>query len=311
MTLRVINGGVLSLLQDAGRVGHHRLGLANGGPLDAEAFHYCQRLLGNTPFSTLIEISVGGLELEIHTATTLCMTGAPMPLCINGEERDGWTTHRVAPGDSVSVGFAPRGCRAYLGVRRGFQVKPQFSSTATVVREGIGGLTGDRLHKGDALPYAEETHCPSLTLPPSDRPSYQNQVTVRVIPGYQHREFTRAAKRLFFSAPYTVTESSDRMGYRLRGPDVASTRDGILSEGICPGAIQVPPDGQPIVLLNDRQTIGGYPKLGAALSLDTARLAQLTPGGIVHFTPISLHTARRALDLARRFSLQRSLRAPS
>jgi len=123
-----------------------------------------------------------------------------------------------------------------------------------------------------------------------------------VIPGYQQAHFNRLQQRRFFSHAYTVSDRCDRMGYRLEGPAVSCEIEGILSEGICYGAIQIPADGQPIVLLNDRQTIGGYPKIGSALSIDAAHLAQLKPGDTVHFAPISHHAAHNALHLAESFN---------
>ena len=307
MSLRVIRGGVLSLLQDSGRRRVHRLGLATGGPLDWEAYHYCNRLLQNPADSTLIEISAGGLELEAQVRTWICLTGAPMPLHINDTECDGWTVHRVNPGDRIAIGYARNGCRAYLGVAGGFTIAPVFGSTSTVVREGLGGLTGASLQPGDELPCGSIPDRRRLQLPAVDRPRYQRRLTVRVVPGYQQHHFDRIEQRRFFGAPYEVTGESDRMGYRLQGPPVLCGLQNMTSEGICAGAIQIPPDGQPIVLLADRQTMGGYPKIGAALALDTSRMAQLTQGSIVHFAPITPATARRALQLAERFSYQRAL----
>jgi biotin-dependent carboxylase-like uncharacterized protein len=231
-----------------------------------------------------------------------------MPLTINGEEHGLWEVHRVRPGASIRVGFAKSGCRSYLGVADGFLLAPSFGSTATVVREHIGGLRGERLCAGDMLPCATVGARKRLFLAEGDRPRYQNTLTVRVVPGYQQRHFSRAQQRRFFGSTYRVSERCDRMGYRLEGPEISCALEGILSEGICSGAIQIPPDGQPIVLLNDRQTIGGYPKIGAALSLDTARLSQLRPGHSVHFAPITPHTAHKALRLAQRFGLQKPLR---
>jgi allophanate hydrolase subunit 2 len=164
------------------------------------------------------------------------------------------------------------------------------------------------LRAGDALPCPAVDERPLLYLPRADQPRYQDTLTVRVIPGYQQHLFSRREQRRFFGGPYRVSERCDRMGYRLEGPAIHCAADGILSEGICLGAIQLPPDGQPIVLLNDRQTIGGYPKIGSALSLDLSRLAQMTPGGTVHFAAISPGAAHRALDLARRFVLKRPLK---
>jgi len=307
VSMTVLQPGMLSLLQDSGRRGHHRLGLSNGGPLDREAYHYCNRLLQNTPNATVIEIGAGGLQLTTQVETFICLTGASMPLSINGQERARWEVHPVSEGDIVRTGFARVGCRAYLGVAGGFSIEPSFGSTATVVREHIGGLCGAPLRGGDRLPCAAISGRKRLYLPEKDQPRYQNTITVRVIPGYQQRHFKRAEQRRFFSSTYRVSERCDRMGFRLQGPPIACDVEGILSEGICFGAIQIPRDGQPIVLLNDRQTIGGYPKIGAALSLDASRLSQLAPGCSVHFAPVSVGTAQRALDMAQRFTLQKPL----
>ena len=298
MSLEVIQPGVLGLLQDRGRFGAHRIGLTNGGPLDPEAFGYCNRLLENDAGSTAVEISFGGSHFRSTVDTFICVTGADMPLTINNREKPLWAVHPVAAGDEIRLGFAERGCRSYLGVAQGFTVAPSFGSTATVMREQIGGLRGDRLQPGDLLPCARITERRLYQLLPEQQPHYQNTVTLRVIPGYQQAHFSRLQQRRFFSHAYTVSERCDRMGYRLEGPAIACDIDGILSEGICFGAIQIPADGQPIVLLNDRQTIGGYPKIGSALTLDAARLAHLRPGGTVHFAPISPHGAHNALHLA-------------
>jgi biotin-dependent carboxylase-like uncharacterized protein len=308
MSMRIIQPGMLSLLQDAGRSGAHRLGLTNGGPLDFEAFQYCHRLLQNEINSTLIETTIGGLQLEAQIDTHICYTGADLPLQINDDFYSTWAVHPVKVGDIIKLGHARSGCRGYLGVANGFDIPPYLGSTATVPREGVGGLCGDALKANDILPCSSVPTRRKLYLPPQEQPRYQNRVTVRVVPGYQVRHFNRAEQRRFFSQPYVVSKQSDRMGYRLEGAAVKCSIDSINSEGICFGAIQIPPDGQPIVLLNDRQTIGGYPKIGAALSLDAGRMAQLPPGGIVHFAPVTPGTARKALQLAHRFSLAKVLK---
>ncbi|QFU75258.1 biotin-dependent carboxyltransferase [Halioglobus maricola] len=301
MSLRVIQPGILSLLQDSGRMGQHRIGLTNGGPLDPDAFNTCNRLLGNSPGSTAIEVSFGGLQLESEVDTFICLTGAVMNLRINNIEQPRWEVLQIKAGDSINLEFAERGCRAYLGVAGGFQITPSFGSTATVVREHIGGLNGEKLGAGDALPCAEVRERERLYLNETQQPRYQDTATVRVIPGYQQHNFDRYQQRRFFSHGFTVSDRCDRMGYRLEGPAIECDIEGILSEGICFGAIQIPADGQPIVLLNDRQTIGGYPKIGSALSLDCAHLAQLRPGGDVHFAAITPHAAHNALHLAQSF----------
>ncbi|MEP0201842.1 MAG: biotin-dependent carboxyltransferase family protein [Halioglobus sp.] len=308
MSMRVAQPGLLSLIQDGGRYGRHNIGLTTGGPLDGGAFAMCNRLLGNTPGSALVEISFGGLQLEAQVDTYICVTGADVPLTINGHDADLWRSHRVRAGEIIALEFATTGCRAYLGVAGGFDIPQSFGSSATVVREHIGGLTGDKLNAGDVLPCKAVTEHRCKYLPPEHQPRYHDTVTVRVIPGYQQSSFSRLQQRRFFSNAYEVSDRCDRMGYRLEGPAIDCDIQGILSEGICHGAIQIPADGQPIVLLNDRQTIGGYPKIGSALSLDTHSLAQLRPGGKVFFTPISTHAAHNALHLASSFILRQPIR---
>ena len=295
---KVIQGGMLSLLQDSGRLGRHRLGLTTGGPLDPFAMGWANRLVGNAPGTTAIEASFGGLELEATVNSLLAVTGGDQPLSINGVERDTWRSYRVEAGDRISLGFAGKFCRSYLAVHGGFDIPPAFGSTATVVREAIGGLNGGKLQPGDELPArgTSETQC--FQVPEVTRTEYSDDITVRVIPGYQQHHFPRLQQRRFFTGEYAVTDRADRMGYRLEGPAIQCELEGILSEGICMGAIQVPADGQPIVLLKDRQTIGGYPKIGAAISLDTAKLSQLMPGARVRFEPITPYAADNLYHLA-------------
>jgi biotin-dependent carboxylase-like uncharacterized protein len=294
--LLVKQPGVLSLLQDGGRLGRHRIGLTTGGPVDPGAMSWANRLVGNEPGATALEASFGGLELEAQTDTLIAITGGDQPLSINRQELPGWRSHQIKAGDRISLGFAQQFCRSYLAVAGGFQIEPRFGSTATVVREGVGGLDGGKLEAAQILPCRSVKALPCLQL--ASPTQYSNSIEIRVIPGYQQHAFGELQQRRFFSGEYIVTDRADRMGYRLEGPAIECDIEGILSEGICSGAIQIPADGQPIVLLQDRQTIGGYPKIGAALSLDTARLAQLMPGGRVRFRAISAYESHNALNLA-------------
>lgn len=293
--LRVIEPGVLSQFQDRGREGQHAMGLTQGGPLDVFAFEHANRLVRNAPHLTALEISMGGLELECNVETTLAVTGAAMPFTLNSQTKAAWRSHRVRRGDRVALGHTDKGCRAYLAVDGGFAVEPMFGSTATVVREGLGRA----LRKGDLLKCAATENAGDLALPMREVPGYPDEISLRVVAGYQHDLFPAAARETFFNSEYRVTLQCDRMGYRLSGPPVEYAIGSMLSEGICLGAVQVPADGQPIVLLNDRQTIGGYPKLGAVMSIDLARLAQCHPGACVRFSPITPEAARDALRTAR------------
>ena len=304
---KVVQPGILSLIQDAGRFGQHHLGLTTGGPLDPFAFKWANRLCRNPLGATALEVSIGGLILEAQITTQICLTGASMPLKINGELRDSWRSQPILPGDKIELGYATAGCRAYLAVTGGFDIPLSFGSSATVSREAIGGLNGGKLKPGDLLPAANASHrgavsagntSTGLVLAERYRPEYSKHAQLRVILGYQQHAFSRYQQRLFFGSDYRVSERCDRMGFRLEGPEIKPSISGILSEGICLGAIQVPADGQPIVLMNDRQTIGGYPKIGSVVSLDTAVLAQLLPGSSVSFKPISLEDAHNIHCLA-------------
>ncbi len=288
---KVIQPGLLTLLQDSGRYGQHRIGLTNGGPLDANAFNWANRLCENSANATALEISIGGLVLESQVDTYIGVTGAQMPFKINGVEAQSWCTHKIQAGDKIEFGFATAGSRGYLAVSGGFNIPLSFTSTATVARESIGGLSGAKLAQGDLLPCAEVTDATLLSVPQCEIPQYAKETNIRVILGYQHQSFDPVQQHLFFSSQYQLSDKVDRMGFRLQGQQISSNTSAMLSEGICHGAIQIPADGQPIVLMNDRQTIGGYPKMGAVISLDTAKLSQLMPGDKVNFEQISLEDA--------------------
>ncbi|TWX71975.1 biotin-dependent carboxyltransferase [Colwellia demingiae] len=297
----VTNAGVLSLIQDAGRYGAFNLGLTNGGPADSLAFYWANKLCGNEPNSTAIEISLGGLELTAQVDCVIAVTGAPMPLSINGQPKALWRSFLVKAGDTISLGFTPLGVRCYLAVVGGFDIKPSFGSTATVCRESVGGIRGDKLVDNDILPCQAVSKSANklkkLMLPEHEQPQYANEVLLHTVLSYQQAHFSNIEKRLLFSSEYQISKHWDRMGYRLQGRAIKADVDGILSEGICYGAVQVPADGQPIVLLNDRQTIGGYPKIGAVISQDCAKLSQLRQGDKVRFEPISMSQADNMFHL--------------
>jgi biotin-dependent carboxylase-like uncharacterized protein len=299
MSLKIIKPGIYSLLQDGGRYGYHSMGITSGGPLDRDAFRWANILCENPPESAAIEITVGGLIIESTIKTTLALTGADIPISINKQPVELWQSHAINPGDRIELGFARKGSRGYLAVKGGFKVEPIFKSIATVPREGLGGLNADGspLKAGDILPCEPTTEQTSQwQLPEHLRPDYpQNSVSLRVILGYQQDAFSDAQKQQFFNTQYTVSKNCDRMGYRLDGPEISPAIDGILSEGICLGAIQFPADGQPIILLNDRQTMGGYPKIGSLLSVDIGKLAQLSAGSQLRFEALSIDQAQSLL----------------
>lgn len=299
----VIAPGILSLLQDQGRFGQSALGLTSGGSMDTTSAAWANYLLGNPANATLIECSVGGLQLQANGNSYIVVTGAELALSINDSPLELWTVHQVKSGDIIKLGMVTKGLRVYVAVAGGFSIKPQFNSSSTVLREGIGGLNGNKLQANDTLPAPTVSNLPRLSLPLTLRPQINSVLTLRLIEGYQASSFTSVERQRFYSHSYTVNPQADRMGYKLSGAAIACQQSQLLSEGICYGAVQIPPDGQPIVLLNDRQTLGGYPKIGSVLSLDCALLAQATAGTKVYFTPISAEHAQHALILANvRFS---------
>jgi biotin-dependent carboxylase-like uncharacterized protein len=296
----VVKSGILSLIQDRGRFGQHSIGLTTGGPLDPIAFRAANRLCGNDDYDVAIEVSVGGLALEAQLNCTIAVAGAPMPLKINGDVKPLWRSQSIQKGDLIELGYAQMACRSYMAVTGGFRIQPMFSSCATVVREGVGGLDGEALKQGDVLPCRESTTEQHFYWAEKDRPIYSKVLTLRVVMGYQRDSFRSGQVERFFNSEYTVSQQCDRMGYRLEGPAVTAVNDGVLSEGISYGAIQFPADGQPIILMNDRQTIGGYPKLGTLLSTDLGMLAQLTAGCKVRFQPITIAQAQRLVQVSER-----------
>jgi biotin-dependent carboxylase-like uncharacterized protein len=293
--LVVTNPGVMSLVQDAGRFGAFNLGLTNGGPADALAFYWANKLCGNKVNSAVIEVSLGGLQLMAKMNCILAITGAPMGLTINGITKSLWRSFLIKAGDTIHLDYASKGVRAYIAIRGGFDIPLSFGSASTICREAIGGLSGEKLRINDVIPCKVNLDILNtktlFKLPDVAQPQYSNTVCLRTVLSYQYRDFCNVDKRLFFSSDYQISQYWDRMGYRLTGQVLKPNVEGILSEGICYGAIQIPKDGQPIVLLNDRQTIGGYPKIGAVISQDCAKLSQLRQGDTVKFESISMAQA--------------------
>jgi biotin-dependent carboxylase-like uncharacterized protein len=298
MAFKVIKTGLLALIQDLGRHGHQSIGLTTGGPMDEVAFRWANALLDNDSNSPEIEITFGMFILEAQADTSIAITGADLAATLNDKSITPWQTYAIKKGDVLAFHQPVWGLRAYLAVKDGFHCEPTLGSVATVVREKIGGLTGkgDKLQKGDLLAYQAYSGHEQRSVPRLAIPNYGNK-EIPVILGYQYQSFSSLDRANFFSSDYTVSSNSDRMGYRLEGQEVHSDLKGIISEGIAYGAIQVPKDGQPIVLLQDRQTIGGYPKMGCVTRVGGGILAQQKPGDIIQFTPITVDQAERERHL--------------
>lgn len=298
--LVVVEPGLLTTVQDLGRFGYQRVGIPPSGPLDRPAFVLANRLVGNPDGAAGLELTLKGPRLEVRRECVVAVTGAEMGLTVNGEEAPAWTAVRVRPGDVVAFRMAPAGCRAYLAVAGGIDVPVTLGSRATYLRGRLGGLEGRALQKGDGLPIgapaAPADRVEGRTIPAARRPAYPGEVECRVVLGPQDDRFTAEGIAAFLGGPYTVAPQADRMGYRLGGPVIRHARGhDILSDGIPLGGIQVPGEGQPIVLLVDRQTTGGYTKIATVISVDVARIGQTRPGQRVGFRQVTLAEAHAAL----------------
>lgn len=279
----VLKAGVLATLQDQGRFGYAHLGLTQGGPADYVSYRIADLLLQNQSPSCQIEVSVGGLSLVALADTVFCVTGAQMPLTINGQSKALWQSHRIKKDDVIELGFSRSGLRCYLAVAGGFKLPKDFGSNSTVLREKIGGIAGAALQQGQFLPAAS-TYRPLLwALPEKLWPQFSMPLELGLVPGYQQHWFDEAQWQQLCSTEYQVSALYDRMGYRLQGEPLLYQSRALLSEGISYGAVQLPPDGLPIVLLNDRQTLGGYPKPGVILARHAAALAQRQQGEPISF----------------------------
>jgi len=297
--LRVEKAGPLATLQDAGRFGVRRLGVTQGGPADLHAFAWANYLLGNTWGAAVLEITLGGLTLIAERNLRLALCGADLSATLDGEPLAPWQAFTLRKGQRLAFGIPRAGVRAYLAVPGGFQDSPVLGSLACVTREGLGGHTGagTPLVEGEALRVdadAVDGVSPGETraVPMQERLDYLAPAVLGLIPGAQIADFTGPSLFRAFHAEWRVDARADRMGVRLTGPRLECRLASMISEGIALGAVQVPPDGQPIALLNDRQTVGGYPRLGTLTPLGCARLAQCQPGQAVHLTPVALGAAQ-------------------
>jgi biotin-dependent carboxylase-like uncharacterized protein len=287
--LRITKSGILTQIQDSGRVGYGDIGITQSGIADRYSGAWANRLLFNSPDAPLLEILLGGVTLVAEVDSVIALTGAEALLRINGFSKPLWRTHPVQKGDTIEIGMASSGLRLYLAVKGGFGCVPMLGSCATTLKEGLGSKVED----GDLLPCECFSPSPSAATPHDLIPQYLDVVTLRVLLGYQSDLFSPAQRRAFFSTPYQVTQATDRMGCRLQGEAVTYEGGELISEPIAYGSIQIPADGQPIILLNERQTIGGYPKIGSVIPMDCYRLAQARPGTTVAFKEIGLEEAVR------------------
>ncbi len=300
--IRVVKPGWFTTIQDLGRYGAQQFGVSVSGAMDRLACAIANRLVGNADHTAVVECTLKGPELLFEQATTIAITGADLTPSLDGRALPLWTVVRVAAGSRLAFGPRRAGARSYLAVAGGFEVPMELGSRATHVASRIGGLAGRALAAGDLLVGgpASSGHPAerARALPDRVRPRYSRAPLLRVVPGPQEASFAASALRALTSGAYTLSSRSNRMGYRLEGPRLAhkdSSR--LLTCGTVPGALQVPPDEQPILLMADCHTTGGYPILAVVASADLHLAGQLAPGDAVAFRAISLAEAQAALTV--------------
>ncbi|MGF1693118.1 biotin-dependent carboxyltransferase family protein [Photobacterium kagoshimensis] len=307
-TISVLNAGMHTLIQDTGRFGVADVGLSQGGAADLHSYCWANYLLTNDVNAPQLEILFGQLSITTDAGICCVLTGADCSAVIHCHSEPNkavvpWQTFILQQGETLSLGYPRSGLRSYLAVRGGFNAIPVQGSVSTVVRNQIGGLLPDHhgkagqapkqglpLATGDQLTVVEyaqqegrDNQFSPLAAPSRCIPDYSQETVLRVIESYQAEAFSSSFKASFFNSIYTVSPNSDRMGCRFDGNPLVEQVESLISEGIAYGAIQIPPDGLPIVMMNDRQTLGGYPKIGCVARVDMAKLVQSPPGKVVKF----------------------------
>ncbi|MBY6188961.1 biotin-dependent carboxyltransferase family protein [Microbulbifer agarilyticus] len=286
----ILNPGALALIQDRGRMGSQHLGICTSGVADSHAAGWANRLLGNPSDAAVIELCLGNFRMQFESEGRFAITGAELGWRLNGKPLENWRSYHADAGATLEAGIASDGLRGYLAFSGGIEAPLVCGSRSTSQGDGLGGLdgSGKPLAKGDGLTF----ECPAVSepyqtavrfVPNQFRRTYGTAVTLRIVPSNQFDTFSKECVYRFFSGCYTVASDSDRMGVRLTGDALPEPPGNLVSEAVSPGAIQVPANGQPIVLMHDCQTIGGYPKLGHVYRVDLDRLAQARPGTEVRF----------------------------
>lgn len=318
----VLRAGILSSVQDLGRTGYRRLGVAQAGALDALALEVGNRLVGNAPGEAAIEVTVGPAALRFTQPMRIAITGAQFNATLDGASVHTWWSLPVRAGQELLLHGPIRGMRGYVCVSGGIDVVPVLGSRSTDIGAGFGGLGGRKLRDGDRLPtrpaaarlgramavdapafgvkapqwcrFAELAHEPVRRG--KHAAGAERATSIRVLRGPEYDTFGDEARTAFWSDEWCVTPNSNRMGYRLAGTTLEREREAeLLSHAVFPGTIQVPGNGQPIVLMGDAQTTGGYPRIGVVIAADLWKLAQVRLGGAVRFVRSTREEARHAL----------------
>lgn len=298
MGIRVLKPGMLTTVQDLGRVGYQSQGFSVAGVMDVRSFKIANLLVDNPENEPVLEFTLIGPTLEFTSDTIIAITGGNFNPTINGEPAPMYTAIYMHRGDVLKFGSAITGSRGYISFSSYLKVPTVMGSRCTNMKSSLGGFKGRKLQTDDFILFRiKRRYLPyflSRTLKPDDMD--QQQVTLRVVMGPQDSAFTKEGIQTFLNSTYTVTNEFDRMGCRLDGPYIASKNGSdIISDGICFGSVQVPSHGKPIVLLADRQTTGGYAKIATVASVDIPKLVQRKTDDKIRFRAITVYEAQKLL----------------
>ena len=285
MNIAVIKPGMLTTVQDLGRWGFQAQGVPVAGPMDPVSHRLANALVGNGRDAALLEVTLLGPELEFDDERLVAIAGADFELSLDGRPVPSRAPFIVSAGSRLRFGARQVGARAYLAVSGGIAVPPILGSRSTHVLSGMGGVDGRALVAGDRLPLGVRSRFSRAALPLTARELRSDpHATVRVLPGPQAEYFAPDGLDVLQSAPYAIAQNSDRMGFRLEGPRLTHSRGAdIVSDATPLGVLQVPASGQPILLMADRQTTGGYPKIATVIAADLPIAGQLAPADTIRF----------------------------
>jgi len=295
VVLRVQDPGLFTTIQDLGRLSAISAGVQAGGAMDRFAHSAANLLVGNDPGQASLECTFSGPHLVADRPCVVAIAGADFSPQINGVAVPSWTGLFLAPGDRLTFGARRAGARTYIAIAGGIEADRWLGSSSTNVLATRGGKEGRPLKSGDTLSMAGQTQGPAVSgrsLSKALLPDYGDR-TLSVIAGPQVKRLSPEGRSLLFGAPYRLSSNSDRMGYRLEGPMLPTSGDELLSFGLVTGAVQVPRNGQPILLMADCQTAGGYPVVATVVSASLPVAAQLLPGDEVRFAEVTLERARQ------------------
>ncbi|HLS10475.1 biotin-dependent carboxyltransferase family protein [Lentibacillus sp.] len=315
MSINVIKPGLLTTVQDLGRHGYQKYGVIVSGAMDSDSCRLANLLVDNEKDAAVLEMTISGPTIEFQEDTLIAICGADMSAEIDGHPFQMNKAVWVKKASVLQFKSVQSGCRTYMAVAGGVDVPRVMDSYSTYLRAGIGGFKGRALQKDDVLPVGSPSNYAGILMKQmhteadaghfremdwgvsmNSLPDYREGAIIRTIPGRQAEWFTEKSRELFLSEPFTVSTKSDRMGYRLNGPELSlQNQQDLLSEAVAFGTIQVPPDGNPIVLMADRQTTGGYPKIGQVITADLPAMAQLKPGEKIYFKEIKHSEAQTLL----------------